>query len=543
MRAALYARFSSDLQNPKSIRDQLADCRRYAERIGVTEVVEYQDEAISGAALANRAGIETLLQDVRAGAFDLVITEEISRLTRDGGHSWDIYGELDLLGIPLHTVAQGRAVDEVDIGLRGTFAALERKQTAGRVRRSQRGLIGEGRAIGSPPYGYRIRREYDAAGEPIRGLREIDPLQAAVVRRIFTEYLAGSSPAAIAGRLNAEGVPSPAGRAWSANTISGDARRPGILRNQIYVGVLTWGRRTWKKDRRTGKAKSRPANPEDLVRRDVPELRILDDDTFSAAQARLAELAAIAAAAGNASAANSPRRLLSGLVRCGCCGSVMGTSGRDHRYRCKGRRERGPVTCNMDRSPPADAVEAEALAQLRRDLLHPEVVEDSVRELRRLLDEKARARGSRKAALAGELQEVTRKLERLVDQVAEGVLSGRTVSEKIAQLEARQNALQGELAKLEACRGGDVVQLHPNLPARYRALVEDLQARLTAAESRNPVEVDAARQAIRRVIRAVRVIRGERRGEWSVELDADLTGLLQAAGGPSAPARRAAGGE
>ncbi len=56
MRAACYARFSSDLQRATSIDDQVATARRYAEAHGWTfiETHVYTDAAISGASLSSK---------------------------------------------------------------------------------------------------------------------------------------------------------------------------------------------------------------------------------------------------------------------------------------------------------------------------------------------------------------------------------------------------------------------------------------------------------------------------------------------------------
>ena len=62
MRAALYARYSNDRQNERSIEDQFAVCRRYAEARGWTIVATFSDAAISGSAMANRPGLQTLLE-------------------------------------------------------------------------------------------------------------------------------------------------------------------------------------------------------------------------------------------------------------------------------------------------------------------------------------------------------------------------------------------------------------------------------------------------------------------------------------------------
>ena len=89
--------------------------------------------------------------------------------------------------------------------------------------------------------------------------------QAAIVRRIFAEFVAGVSPKAIAKALNAEGIPGPAGAAWSPSTIHGNPKRgTGILNNELYVGRLVWNRQRFVKDPRyrqapgAAKPRSRP---------------------------------------------------------------------------------------------------------------------------------------------------------------------------------------------------------------------------------------------------------------------------------------------
>lgn len=82
-KAALYARYSSDLQSPESIDDQFRICRELAARRSweVTEI--YDDEAISGASIHGRAGMLRLLGDARAGRFDVLCAEALDRISRD----------------------------------------------------------------------------------------------------------------------------------------------------------------------------------------------------------------------------------------------------------------------------------------------------------------------------------------------------------------------------------------------------------------------------------------------------------------------------
>jgi len=117
-------------------------------------------------------------------------------------------------------------------------------------RKTRRGLEGVVRVTDGRVYGYAIRREIDAAGEPIRGLRDIVPTEAEIVVEIFRKYAAGASPRAIAADLNARGVGSPRGGTWNASTINGNADRGnGVIHNELYRGALVFGRQTWLKVR------------------------------------------------------------------------------------------------------------------------------------------------------------------------------------------------------------------------------------------------------------------------------------------------------
>ena len=83
-RLALYARYSSDQQSAASIEDQLRICRERAASEGWHVVETYSDAAISGASMILRPGIQSLVQDARAGLFDVALAKPWigSRVTR-----------------------------------------------------------------------------------------------------------------------------------------------------------------------------------------------------------------------------------------------------------------------------------------------------------------------------------------------------------------------------------------------------------------------------------------------------------------------------
>ena len=209
LRAALYARFSTDLQSDRSIDDQLALCREHAGRLGLTVVATYTDRARTSASLIGRDGILRLMEDARAGRFDLVVVEALDRLSRDQEDLAGIHKRLDFGGIGIEAVHDGRA-DAIQVGIRGLVGHLFLADLKHKVRRGMQGVVRDGRSAGGRAYGYA-----PVPSQP--GELTVVEAEAAVVRRIFGEYLAGDTPRTIAGRLNAEGVPPPRGARWNAS--------------------------------------------------------------------------------------------------------------------------------------------------------------------------------------------------------------------------------------------------------------------------------------------------------------------------------------
>lgn len=181
--AAIYARFSSDLQRDRSIEDQVELCRAYAARNGYTIAAAYEDRARTGASVLGRDGLMRLLDAARDGAFTAVIVEALDRLSRDQEDLAGLYKRLSFLGVEIIAVHDGKA-DQVQVGIRGLVGALYLQDLAHKVRRGMAGVIRDGRHAGGRAYGYR-----PVAGKP--GQIEIVGDEAEVIKRIFTQYAAG----------------------------------------------------------------------------------------------------------------------------------------------------------------------------------------------------------------------------------------------------------------------------------------------------------------------------------------------------------------
>ncbi|MDY0882270.1 recombinase family protein [Dongia soli] len=508
-RAAIYARYSSDLQSGHSIEDQLRICRERAQQLGASISREYADAAISGSHLFNRPGINSLLADARAGAFDTLLAEALDRISRDQEDIAAIFKRLRHAGVQIITLSEGE-VNELHIGLKGTMNALFLKDLAAKIKRGQRGRAAAGSIPGGKTYGYRVVRTIDAAGELVRGKREVDEDQAAVVRKIFTWYAAGESPRAIAGRLNAERVPSARGGKWNASTINGNkARGIGILNNQLYIGRLTYNRQSYRKDPDTGQRLTR-VNPEgERIATDVPALRIIDQDLWDAVQARLADLGGKPL-----TRRTRPRHLLSGLLRCGCCGAnyIMVDA---TRFGCGQNRESG--SCRNGRRIPAEKLQRRVLDGLRDQLLAPEVVATFVEEYRQGEKERQAELARSQAGTERRLREVTAKIERIVTAIADGTNSP-TLRAALTDLEAERAELA---AAQEEIDNPTVVALHPHLPEMYRQYVERLGEALSTPETRTE-----AIEEMRQLVDRIDIHPLPERGEFDLEIHGQIVSIL-----------------
>src|SRR6266404_3838329 len=343
MRAVIYARYSSDLQREASIEDQVRICRQRIDREGWTLVTTYSDAATSGASRL-RPGYQKLLEDARAGAFDVVVAEALDRLSRDQEDIAALYKQLRFRDVSLLTLAEGE-ISELHVGLKGTMNALFLKDLAAKTHRGLEGRVRAGRSGGGLCYGYEVVREQDARGEPIHGGRIVDEAEAEIVRRIFREFATGKAPRAIARGLNADRIAGPRGRLWSDTTIRGHTLRgTGVLHNELYAGRLVWNRQRYVKDPQTGKRLARLNPTSGWLITEVPQLRIVEDALWQQTQARLG---AIHRSPGVAKARATEfwlhrraQHLLTGLAHCGVCGAPLSAGGRDY-LACSAARRQG----------------------------------------------------------------------------------------------------------------------------------------------------------------------------------------------------------
>ena len=446
LRAAIYARYSSDHQRDASLDDQIRICRRLIAERGWSIAEVYGDAAISGASLL-RPGYQELQEDARRGRIDAIVSESIDRISRDQEHIAAFHKQMTFLGISVVTVAEGE-ISELHIGLKGTMSALYLKDLAQKTHRGLEGRVRSGKSAGGISYGYRARRELRPDGTLTTGERVIDVDQAAIVTRIFTEYAAGLSARAIAAALNEEGIASPdSGKGagtWGPSTISGNWKRgTGILNNELYIGRLVWNRQRFVKDPATQKRQARPNPPEAWIIEEVPELRIISDEMWQATKERQGAIRADMNPAGVRSARPRPERarrpnyLFSGLIKCGCCGASY-TLINKTRYGCASPRNKGEAICTNRATILRAEVEARVLDGLREKLLHPELIAFFVEAYRKAFNETAGDRSNAHDKAKRDLEQIGKKIASILAAIEDG-LYHPSMKAKLTELESRRH--------------------------------------------------------------------------------------------------------
>lgn len=455
-RVALYARYSTNLQSDASVEDQLRGCRKFVlDRGGsIDPNLVFSDRGVSGAS-CNRPGFERMMNLVLvAHAVDVIVVEDLSRLSRDLADSTLIFKQLQFLNVPLLGVSDGIDTSspnaKVSFVVKSLLSDMYLDDLRGKTLRGLEGRALNGFSTGGLPLGYRSVPERAPDGRGYVHRIEVDPVTSQVVRRIFELYKDGMSHPAIAGLMTKEGVPCARAhtghkyKGWGASSVR------GILMNPAYIGEWSFKKKEWRKEPVTGRRRHIARTEAEIVRRTYPERRIVDQAVWEAVKARLAEVRATyrpserGGVATGASGRNN-NYVLSGLLRCGLCGEPMsvcrGTSAAY--YRCTSNRKR--KVCPNSLSLREDVARTRILDAVWARLANHEAMAILEKKVGEYLAVDAAGASSGLLAARKNLRELDAKIARLVTFIVEHDESESVrAALQTLELEARQ-----ERAKIE----------------------------------------------------------------------------------------------
>jgi site-specific DNA recombinase len=242
-KAAIYCRVSTEDQEKEgtSLQTQLEACLDYCQGKGYNVSHQFS-EAYSGLTL-DRPKLNELRDLIRTDDIDVIVIYCLDRLSRDPTHGVILTQELEKHSVRLEAVTED--MDDSELGkliayIKGFASKLEAEKIRERTMRGKRaklnsGIMPQGTGVGM--YGYNWNKETKR--------REVNQVEAVIVREIFNRVAVGESPVSIARRLNQSGVRTKAAKdddskrkLWHSLTIRRIVRNSGYIGNTYFKDIL-----------------------------------------------------------------------------------------------------------------------------------------------------------------------------------------------------------------------------------------------------------------------------------------------------------------
>lgn len=449
-RAAVYRRISRD---PEGLREgverQDQDTKRLAKRLGVKIVAEYEDNDAGASTLSKkpRPRYDAMLADARAGGFDVILAYSNSRLTRRLRELLDLIDLHKETGVEIHTVVSGSddlatADGQMVAQIKASVDQAEAARIGERLRRAflqkaQRGDVQNGaRAFGWAEDKVSLHpTEAPLLRQAVQDV--IDGVPTREVARRWNEAGVTTVPRRVRGedgewREDEDGEPVVRGNAWTHTSVRAVLRNPRLAGWKVHQrakALADWRREAARAEEAGRAAPARPGWAA-LVARDEGGERVrgaweplVDQDTFDALQAALD---------GRQPKARRGARkyLLSGVLRCGVCGSRMHgfRTPTGHAYTCAAAYEGG----GSDHTCTIAGVQTDALLRLL------------VAERVRTQDLSGEPAAPREWEGEARLRQIPGQVRELMAAFNSGVLSGAVVFPQVQALEAEQARLEAE---------------------------------------------------------------------------------------------------
>ena len=232
MHCAIYTRVSTDTQADiefNSCKAQEEKIRAFVKSQNNWNIIKvYSDPGYSGANL-NRPALQSLLEDIKHGGIDIVLTYKIDRLTRSPKDFYQLIEIFDKYKINFISVTErfdtstpaGRLLRNIML----TFAQFERELVSERTRdklleRAKKGLWNGGLV----PFGYKRENKKLI----------INSKESEIVKLMYETYIETGSLSQVYRTLKEKNIKDRKGKSFSQGAIS------YILRNMIYTGKVKY---------------------------------------------------------------------------------------------------------------------------------------------------------------------------------------------------------------------------------------------------------------------------------------------------------------
>ena len=445
LRVTDYARVSTDhLEQKKSLQNQVEHFEQYIkENPNWTYVGGYVDDGITGTSDVKRDNFMKMIEDARSGKFDLIVTKEISRFSRNTLDSIKYTRELLSYGVAVLFVNDNINTVMPDSELRLTIMASmaqdEIRRLSERVKFGMNRAIERGEILGNDLlYGYKKDKDI--------GVLNIIEEEAKVVRRIYELYAVDElSLSKIVKTLNSEELKTCQGKKWVISTIS------RMIENPKYKGYYC-ARKSEIVDYMTKKIKYFEKDDwiiyEDKTR--IPP--IIDEELWDRANTRLLKRKKTFSERKEDKSIYKNRYLYSAKIFCGQHNAVFHRrefrkNKKDITWVCSLYLKNGKTTCDSPniRESELDAIFRDLISKLQIDL--NEVIDILMNYYKHLeidtgIDEEilSRERG---------INNLYDKKDKLLELSLQGSLSNTEFYERNNSFNEKIKALENELDSLK----------------------------------------------------------------------------------------------
>lgn len=432
MKAAAYARYSSDNQREESIDAQLRAIKEYCQRNDIQLVKTYIDEARS-ATTDDRPGFQQMIQDSSMGLFNIVIVHKLDRFSRDRYDSAFYKRQLKKNGVRLLSVLEPLDDSPESIILESVLEGMAEYYSRNLAREIMKGMKETALQCkhtgGKPPLGYDVAEDQTYV---------INKHEAKAVKMIFEMYATGKGYSEIINRLNHEGYRTKTGRCFGKNSIH------EILRNEKYRGIYIYNRSVSKERGKRNHHKNKSEDKIIRIEGGIP--RIIDDETWERVQERMQK---------NKKGTNKAKEiyLLSGLLYCGKCGGAM-IGNRRHsgttknlyvNYECSTRKRN--KTCDM-KSISKNFIENLVIEYLENNVFSSKAIENIVKKISEYAASRSEEINRDIKLFTDQLAGVQTEINNIVNAIAAGMFHP-SMKEKMDELEAKKANL---IIKLEEAK-------------------------------------------------------------------------------------------
>lgn len=343
-RVAAYCRVSTDSdEQATSYETQMEHYTSYIQRNPEWEFAGiFADDGISGTNTKKREEFNRMIEECMAGHIDMIITKSISRFARNTLDCLKYIRLLKEKNIPVFFEKENiNTMDSKGEVLLTIMASLAQQESESLSKNVKLGLQfryqnGEVQVNHNRFMGY----TKDENGHLI-----IVPSEAEVIKRIYLEYLQGSSLKQIGESLEADGILTAAGKAkWRPETIK------KILKNEKYIGDALL-QKTYTVDVLTKKrVQNNGIVPQYYVENNHEP--IIPRDLYMQVQEEMLRRANMHSGEKMKKRVYSSKYALSSIVYCSKCGDIYRRIAWNNRgkhsivWRCVNRVEHGPDCCN-----------------------------------------------------------------------------------------------------------------------------------------------------------------------------------------------------